>query len=71
MMSSARLTAVSFVIILVSLLVGCGSVTAPISVTLSPSGAQALDQAQTVAITAMVGGDSKSAGVAWTRRSVV
>ena len=66
MMSSARLTAVSFVIILVSLLVGCGSVTAPISVTLSPSGAQALDQAQTVAITAMVGGDSKSAGVAWT-----
>ena len=48
-------------------LVGCGaSSPRPIAVTLSPSGTKAIDQAQTVNVTAGVANDSKSGGVTWT-----
>ncbi len=44
---------------------GCGSSTQPISVTLTPSSTQSIDQAQTVAITAGVAHDAKNGGVTW------
>jgi Putative Ig domain len=47
-------------------LAGCGTSTPPsIAVTLSPSSAQSIDQAQTVPLTVTVTNDSKSAGVTW------
>ena len=45
---------------------GCSSSPAPISVTLSPSSSQAIDQSQTVAIAATVTNDSTLKGVSWT-----
>ncbi len=45
---------------------GCGSSTPPISVSLSPSSSQAIDQNQTVGITASVQNDSSAKGVSWT-----
>src|ERR1035438_4692847 len=67
MISSGRGYITSFfVIVLVSLLLGCGASTAPIAVTLTPSAAKTIDQTQTVSITAAVSNDSKSAGVTWT-----
>jgi hypothetical protein len=65
MRSAARHVPAFLVIALTSLFVACGSVTAPISVMLSPGSAQAVDQAQTLAITAVVAHDSKGAGVRW------
>ena len=50
-------------------LAGCGnssSAPASIGVKLTPSGTKSIDQAQTVAVTAAVANDSKSAGVTWT-----
>ncbi len=44
---------------------GCSSSSPPISVILSPSSAQAIDQSQTLAITATVANDSYSRGVSW------
>jgi hypothetical protein len=44
---------------------GCGSSTPPISVSLSPSSQQAIDQGQTVGISAMVANDPSSKGVSW------
>jgi len=67
MTSSGRYVVASLVLALVSFLVGCGvSGSAPIAVTLSPNGTKAIDQTQTVGITAMVAHDSKNAGVTWT-----
>jgi Putative Ig domain len=43
----------------------CGSSSAPVSVKLSPSAAQAIDQGQQVSFTASVANDSTSAGVTW------
>jgi len=66
MTSAGRYITASLVIILVSLLAACGaSSPAPIAVTLSPSGTKAIDQTQTVSITATVKNDSKNAGVTW------
>ena len=45
---------------------GCSSSSAPISVTLSPSSSQAIDQSQTVTIAATVTNDSTLKGVSWT-----
>lgn len=45
---------------------GCGSSAPPISVSLSPSSQQAIDQGQTVGITATVANDSSAKGVSWT-----
>ena len=45
---------------------GCSSSSAPISVSLSPSSSQAIDQSQTLGITANVSNDSSSKGVSWT-----
>lgn len=44
---------------------GCGSSSPKISVALSPSSAQAVDQGQTVKITATVANDSQNKGVSW------
>ena len=44
---------------------GCGS-TPPISLTTSPSSAQAIDQSQTVAVTANITDDFSLKGVSWT-----
>jgi hypothetical protein len=45
---------------------GCSSSSTPISVSLSPSSPQAIDQSQTLGITANVTNDSSSKGVSWT-----
>jgi hypothetical protein len=45
---------------------GCSSSSAPISVSLSPSSSQAIDQSQTLGITATLSNDSSSKGVSWT-----
>ncbi|MGA7684925.1 MAG: putative Ig domain-containing protein [Terriglobales bacterium] len=65
MKSSGRYLGVFFVAVLISLLVACGASTAPIAITLSPSGSKAVDQAQTVSITASVQHDAKNGGVTW------
>ena len=43
----------------------CSNSTQPIGVALTPSSAQSIDQAQTVAITATVAQDAKNAGATW------
>ncbi len=55
-----------FIVLLTLGLPGCSSSSHPIGVALSPSSTQSIDQAQTIAITASVTNDSKSAGVTWT-----
>jgi hypothetical protein len=45
---------------------GCSSSSTPISVSLSPSSPQAIDQSQTLGITATLSNDSSSKGVLWT-----
>ena len=55
-----------FVLALVVVMSGCGSSPPPISVSLTPSASQAIDQNQTVGITATVANDSSSKGVSWT-----
>ncbi len=52
--------------IVVLLVSGCGNGKAALSVTLSPSAAQTLDEGQSVQITATVAKDSKNQGVTWT-----
>lgn len=52
-------------LLLASFFVGCGASTAPIAVSVSAA-SKATDQGMTVAITAMVAHDAKSAGVQWT-----
>lgn len=64
MTSAARTSSALFLVVLISLFVGCGSSTKPIAVQLTSS-ASALDQAQTATLTASVTNDSKSAGVQW------
>ena len=44
---------------------GCSSSSPPISVSLSPSSSQAIDQSQTVGITATVTNDASNKGVSW------
>jgi hypothetical protein len=44
---------------------GCGSSAPPISVSVSPSSSQSIDQTQTVSITAKVTNDASSQGVTW------
>lgn len=67
MTSIGRYLTACSLIALISLLAACGaSSPAPIAVTLSPSGTKAIDQTQTVSITATVANDSKNAGVTWT-----
>ena len=56
---------VLFVLSMTTVMGGCGSSSPPISVTLSPSSAQAIDQGQTVAITATVTSDTSYRGVSW------
>src|SRR6266404_6195187 len=48
---------------------GCGANSAPIAVTLSTGATQALDQGQSVAITATVANDSAAKGVTWSLAS--
>jgi len=55
---------VAFVASIAEFTGGCGSSSAPISVTLSPSSAQVIDQGQTVGITASVA-NANSYGVSW------
>ncbi|MGA3104703.1 MAG: FG-GAP-like repeat-containing protein [Terriglobales bacterium] len=55
-----------FVVAMAGVISGCGSSSPPISVSLSPSSAQAIDQSQTVVVTATVTNDPASRGVAWT-----
>lgn len=51
--------------ILAAVACSCSSSSPPISITLSPSSAKAIDQTQTVAITATVMNDSPDHGVSW------
>src|SRR6266403_1002945 len=55
-----------FVLLFIS---GCGANSAPIAVTLSTGATQALDQGQSVAITATVANDSAAKGVTWSLAS--
>ncbi len=54
-----------FLVAMITVMGGCGSSPPPISLTLSPSSAQAIDQGQTVAITATVTNDTSYRGVSW------
>ncbi len=54
------------VLALAAVMGGCSSSSPPVSVSLSPSSPQAIDQGQTVAITATVTNDSSQRGVSWT-----
>jgi len=54
-----------FVVAMSMVTAGCSSSSPPISVSLSPSSAQAIDQGQTVGITATVMNDMSSKGVSW------
>lgn len=55
-----------FLVAMAAALSGCSSPSSPpISVSLSPSSTQAIDQSQTVAITATVANDTSSKGVSW------
>ena len=55
-----------FVLAMAAMMGGCSSSSPPISVSLSPSSQQAIDQGQTIGITATVMNDTSSTGVAWT-----
>ncbi len=59
-------SALLFVLAIAAFMGGCSSSSPPISVSLSPSSPQAIDQSQTLAITATVTNDSSSRGVSWT-----
>src|ERR1700722_16300296 len=55
-----------FLVAMLIAMVGCsGSSSPPIRVSLSPPSAQAIDQTQTVAITATVASDTSRKGVSW------
>lgn len=56
-----------FVLAMAAVMGGCSSSSSPpISLSLSPSSRQAIDQSQTVAVTATVTNDTSNKGVAWT-----
>ena len=55
-----------FLLAMLAVMGGCGSSSPPISVSLSPSSAQAIDQSQTVAVMATATNDTSSKGVSWT-----
>jgi hypothetical protein len=56
-----------FVLAIAAAMGGCSSSSAPpISVSLSPSSSQAIDQTQTISITASVANDASFKGVSWT-----
>src|SRR4029077_7343344 len=55
-----------FLLAVLAVMGGCGSSSPPISVSLAPSSAQAIDQSQTVAVMATVTNDTSSKGVSWT-----
>src|SRR5579871_654716 len=61
-----RCSMVLFAVAIAILTNGCSSSHPPISLSVSPSSAQAIDQSQTVAMTATVTNDTTSKGVAWT-----
>lgn len=52
-------------VVVISVLSGCGNDHHPVSVSLSPSAAKSIDQGQTVTINATVANDSKNQGVTW------
>ena len=54
-----------FAVLAVLVAGGCGGGSRPISVSLSPSSTQTIDQGQTVSITATVANDSAAKGVTW------
>lgn len=54
-----------FVLAMAAVMGGCASSSPPISVSLSPSSPQAIDQGQTVAVVAAVTNDTTSKGVSW------
>ena len=64
MTSAGRLSAALVLFILISLFLGCGSSSQPISVSLAAA-RNAIDQAQSTVITATVLHDAKNAGVQW------
>ena len=66
MSRSCSCGAALFVLAMAAVTGGCGSSSPPISVSLSPSSAQAIDQSQTVAVTATVTNETSAKGVSWT-----
>jgi FG-GAP-like repeat/Putative Ig domain len=63
-MSKFRYYFALFLLAMLIAMVGCSSPT-PISVSLSPSSAQAIDQSQSLAVTATVANDTSGKGVSW------
>src|SRR5580698_6503127 len=55
-----------FVLAMAVVIGGCGSSPPPISVSLSPSSPQAIDQSQTLTVGATVTNDTSVKGVSWT-----
>lgn len=64
-MCRARASCLAALLIVAMGMSGCSSSAPPIAVSLSPSSPQAIDQSQTVAITATVTNDSSAKGVSW------
>ena len=65
MSSSVRTIAAAFLIVLISLFMGCGGTSSrPVSVAVA-SASSAIDQGQTATVTATVANDSNNAGVTW------
>jgi large repetitive protein len=65
-LSLRKLLWFSFLSMMTIMVAGCAGGTAPIAITLSPSGAQNAVAGQTVNVTATVAADPKAAGVTWT-----
>ncbi len=61
-----RLPVLSSVLAVLLVLSGCGGGSSPLTVSVTPSAAQAIDFGQSVNLTAAVANDSKSGGVTWT-----
>src|SRR5580698_6367507 len=63
---SSRVTLFVIALAAIAMMSGCSSSPPPISVSLAPSAPQAIDQSQTLAITAAVTNDRSNRGVVWT-----
>lgn len=65
-MSRARQCSVALLVVAMAMVTGgCSGSSAPISVSLSPSSPQAIDQSQTIEIKATVANDASDNGVSW------
>ena len=65
-MVRVRFCATAVFVVATAMLAACGGGSTPISVSLSPSSPQEIDQGETAAIVATVMNDTSTKGVSWT-----